>query len=106
VPLHYLAKYFGIFLTRIIQWSGFAFGALILLVGCQEEHPASKTLSDEVLAWLSVWSEVKMICMWSFFVKIQNGLTFLVLNYAGCPGKVLLNGCLVLSSGLFFCTVQ
>ena len=26
----------------------------ILLVGCQEEHPACKT---EVLAWLSVWSE-------------------------------------------------
>jgi len=22
-------------------------------------------LSDRVLAWLSVWSEVQMICMWS-----------------------------------------
>jgi len=22
-------------------------------------------LSDEVLAWLSVWSEVQMICIWS-----------------------------------------
>jgi len=24
----------------------------------REEHPACKKLSDEVLAWLSVWSEV------------------------------------------------
>ena len=30
-----------------------AFNALTLLVGCQEEHPARKNLSDEVLAWLS-----------------------------------------------------
>ena len=30
-----------------------SFSALTLLVGCQEEHPARKSLSDEVLAWLS-----------------------------------------------------
>jgi len=30
---------------------------LTLLVGHQEEHPACKKLSDEVLAWLSVWSK-------------------------------------------------
>jgi len=36
----------------------------MLLVGRQEEHPACKKLSDEVLAWLSVWSEVQMICVW------------------------------------------
>ena len=30
--------------------------ALTLLVGRQEEHPAHKKLSDEVLVWLSVWS--------------------------------------------------
>jgi len=24
-----------------------------------------KKMSDEVLAWLSVWSEVQMICIWS-----------------------------------------
>ena len=28
----------------------FAFSALSLLVGCQEEHPACKKLGDEVLA--------------------------------------------------------
>jgi len=45
--------------------------------------------SDEVLARLSVWSEVEMICIWSSwchchpiiscFIKIQIGLIFLVL---------------------------
>ena len=34
-----------------------AFSDLTLLVGHQEEHPAVK-MSDEVLAWLSVWSEM------------------------------------------------
>jgi len=37
----------------------------MLLVGWQEGHPAWKKLSGEVLAWLSVWSEVQMICIWS-----------------------------------------
>ena len=40
-----------------------AFSALTLLVGRQEEHPACKKLSSEVLAWLSVWSEVQT-CIW------------------------------------------
>jgi len=35
--------------------------ALTLLVGRQEEHPACKTLTDKVLAWLSVWTEVQLI---------------------------------------------
>jgi len=74
-----------------------AFSALMLLVGHQEEHPACKKLSDEVLARLSVWSKVQMICIrsswchWhpviSCFIKIQNDLTFLVLAYPGCAGK-------------------
>jgi len=34
---------------------------LTLLVGRQEEHPACKKLSDEVLTWLSVCNEVQMI---------------------------------------------
>ena len=42
-----------------------AFIALTLLVGRQEEHLPCKKLSDEVLGWLSVWSEVQMTCMWS-----------------------------------------
>jgi len=35
------------------------------LFGRQEEHPDCKKLSDEVLAWLSVWGEVQMMCIWS-----------------------------------------
>jgi len=38
--------------------------ALTLLVGHQEEHLAHRKLSDGVLAWLSVWSVVQMICIW------------------------------------------
>jgi len=59
---------------------------LTLLVGRQEGHPACKKLSGGVLAWLSVWSEVQMICIWSSWChchpviscsgKIQNGLPF------------------------------
>ena len=40
-----------------------AVSALTLLVGRQEGYPACKTLSDEVLAWLSVWIEMQMICI-------------------------------------------
>jgi len=43
----------------------YAFSALTLLVGRQEEHPACKKLTDEVLVWLSVWSEVQIACIWS-----------------------------------------
>ena len=38
----------------------FAFCASTLLAGRQEEHPASKKLSDEVLVWLSVWSVLQI----------------------------------------------
>jgi len=41
-----------------------AFSALTLLVGHQQEHLACKKLSDEVLAWVSVWSKVQMISIW------------------------------------------
>jgi len=69
------------------------------LDGRQEEHLACKKLSGDMLAWLSVWSEVQMICIWSSCswchchpiisccIKIQTGLTFLVPTYPGCPGK-------------------
>jgi len=56
-----------------------------------------KKLSNEILAWLSVWTDVQMICIWSSwcqchliiscFVRIQIGLTFLVAAHPGCPGK-------------------
>ena len=40
-----------------------AFGALTLLLGQQERHPACKKLSGSVLAWLSDWSKVQT-CIW------------------------------------------
>ena len=39
------------------------FGALTLLVGRQEGHPACKKQSGGVLVWLSVWSKVQT-CIW------------------------------------------
>jgi len=39
--------------------------ALTLLFEHQEEHPACKKLSDEVLASLSGWIEGYMIRIWS-----------------------------------------
>jgi len=48
----------------ILFCHGCAFKLLLtLLVGQQEEHQPIKNLSDEVLAWLSVWSEVQMTCI-------------------------------------------
>ena len=41
----------------------YAFSALTLSVGRQEEHPASKKLRDEVLVWLSVWGKVQIKLM-------------------------------------------
>jgi len=48
----------GDFITTLSLSLKVAFSALTLLVGRQEEHLACKNLTDEVLAWLSVWSEV------------------------------------------------
>ena len=51
-------------LSNIFLFRGkVAFNALTLLVGRQEGHRACKKLSDGVLAWLSVWSEVQT-CIW------------------------------------------
>jgi len=37
----------------------------MLLVARQEEHSACKTFSDQLLALLSLWSKVQMMCLWS-----------------------------------------
>jgi len=47
-------------MSRVLE---VAFSSLTLLVGRQEEHLACKNLSDEVLVWLSVWSEVQIVCI-------------------------------------------
>jgi len=41
------------------QWVDHDFSVLTLLVRWQKWHPACRKLSGEVLAWLSVWSEVQ-----------------------------------------------
>ena len=79
-----------------------AFSALTLLVGRQEGHPACKKLSDGVLAWLSVWSEVQS-CMWPSWcqchslslasVKSISGLPFSYRLTWVVPDKGPLNGC-------------
>ena len=60
-----------------------AFSALLLLVGCQEGHPARKNLTDEVLVWLSSGANsLHMVHVMPLpphhvcFSKIQNGLSF------------------------------
>ena len=85
----HLINYFMYIVTVV------ALSALTLLVGWQEGHPACKKLSGEVLAWLSVWSEL-MTCIctsWfhfhavSCFSKVQIGFTFLLPAYPGSPWK-------------------
>jgi len=88
-----------------VRCQAIAFSALTLLIGHLKSVWSVKKLSGEELAWLSVWSEMQMICIWSSwcychpisscFIKILIGLTFLVLDYPGCPGKeAVKHGCL------------
>ena len=76
--------------------------ALMLLVGQQEGHPACKKLSGEVLAWLSVWSQVQT-CIWPSrchchslslaSVKSRLVLPFWYRPTLAVPEKGPLNGC-------------
>ena len=85
-----------------IMLSKHAFSALTLLVGRQEGHLACKKLSGEVLAWLSVWSEVQT-CIWSSgfhchslslaSVKSRLALPFWYRLSRVVPDKGPLNGC-------------
>jgi len=73
-----------------------------LFVGQQEGHPACKKLSDRVLAWLSVWSEVHT-CIWpswchchSLSLASVNSRWVLPFSYWltwVVPDKGPLNGC-------------
>jgi len=77
--------------------SSYNFSALTLLVGYNPKSVRPANPNDEVLAWLAVWSEVQMICIWSSwchchpiiscFIKFQNGFTFLMPAYTCYPGK-------------------
>ena len=75
-----------------------------------------KILSGEVLAWLSVWSEVQMICIWSSWChchpiiscsrKIQNGLHFWCWLTQVVLEKKPLNGCSSSSGSLYGLNMQ
>jgi len=58
----HLASKFDSHLIFALLHNGQDFSALTLLVGWQEERPACK---HWVLAWLSVWSKVQIVCIWS-----------------------------------------
>jgi len=86
------------------------YNALTLLFGHQEGRLACKKLSVGVLAWLSVWSEVQMICIWSSWChchpimscssKIQIGLPFWCRLTQVVVEKRPLNGCSSSSSSI------
>jgi len=76
---------------------------------------ACRKLFDEVLALLSVWSEVQTICMWSNYatstpsslasLKLQIASTFLLPAYPSYPGKKVVKWlfvCLTESNHLAF----
>jgi len=66
----------------LVWWEAGAFSALTLSVGHQKCIRYVKKLSDEVMAWLSICSNVQMICIWcswwhyrptiSCFIKIHH----------------------------------
>ena len=86
-------------LSSYYAFSALAFNALTLLVGRQEEHPVCKKLSDGVLVWLSVWSDVQIVCIWSSWchcipkphhlLPLLNPDWFYLsgTDLPGCPGK-------------------
>jgi len=63
MPAGFHCHLVGKTLRNVCNLRFIAFSALTLLVGHQEGHPACKQLSDGVLAWLSLWSEVQT-CIW------------------------------------------
>ena len=68
-------------------FSACASNALVLVVWRQEGHLVCKKLSGEVLAWLSVWSEMPLPLTVTCSSKIEIGFTFLVPAHPGSPGQ-------------------
>ena len=72
-----------------------AFSALTLSAGQQEEYPACKTLTDEVLAWLSVCSKVPPIIP----VSAKSRMAYPSgTGLPGCPRKKAVKRAFLLSS--------
>ena len=66
----------------------YAFRALKLLAGHQEEHPACKKLSDEGLAWLSGLQQVSLVfsCYQQVYDVFNMPCPGLTLQVRGCDG--------------------
>jgi len=74
--------------------------------GIRKSTRPVKSLSDEVLVWLSAWRKVQTICIWfslcrcyliiSCFIKIQNGLPFWCWLTQVVLERRLLNGTILL----------
>jgi len=58
---------------------------LTLLVGRQEEHPACKKLTDEVLAWLSGWRQVQLMPLLPHHLLLHQNPDWFSLSGAGLP---------------------
>jgi len=86
-------------LCYVVNYLEFAFSALTLLFGCQEEHPGCK--NSVIGCWCGYLSGKGADCLHmvhviplpsqnliiSCLVSIQIDFTFLVQAYPGCPGK-------------------
>jgi len=109
---------FYVFLS-CCAFSACAFSALTLLVGRQEGHLACKKLSCGVLAWLSVWSQVRT-CIWPSWchchslslasLKSRLVLPFWYrLAHLGSPWKGPLNvcvcDCIISFIAIVFCKI-
>ena len=77
----------------------------MLLVGRLEGHLACKKLTGEVLAWLSIWSEVQMPLLLTVccFSKIQIGLPLWYRLTRVVPEKGPLNVCVCVLPRVNFC---
>ena len=66
-------------------------------IGWASGRACKKWATGCLHGWLSVWSEVQIICIWSgwchchpivsYFVKVHDSLTFLMPAYSGRPRK-------------------
>jgi len=92
------------FINNLRVWVFYAFSASTLLVGRQEGHTACEKLSGMV-EWLSVWSEVQIVCVCSSWchchslslasVKSRLVLPFWYRLTWVVPDKGPLNGCVL-----------
>jgi len=65
-PVFYVLSYDDVVYFVYIIYFCCTYMSVFYTVGSASERASGlQKLSDEVLAWLSVWSEVQMICIWS-----------------------------------------